>query len=114
MSGRIVLTRFRLLITSVFNDIGRGRPCSFKNRPQALHRTDPVSSRRHSGVVEVPQFWQVGWVDEDSLLAEAATVGCDAIILISSLGEFQTGDSVSMDRMRRWETGERWISIGKG
>lgn len=56
MSGRIVLTRLRLLMTSVFNEMGRARPCSFKKRPQALQRTEPISSRRHKGVVEVPQL----------------------------------------------------------
>ena len=55
-----VLTRLRLLITSVFRLIGRARPCSFRKRPQALQRTEPISSRRQSGVVEVVQFWQVG------------------------------------------------------
>jgi hypothetical protein len=63
MSVRIVLTRLRLLITSVLREIGRGRPCSFRKRPQALQRTEPNSSRRHSGVVEVLQFWQVGCED---------------------------------------------------
>lgn len=53
-----VLTRLRLLMTSVLRLIGRGRPCNLRNRPQALHRTEPISSRRHSGVVLVPQFWQ--------------------------------------------------------
>jgi hypothetical protein len=62
-SGRIVLTRLRLLITSVLSEIGRGLPCSLRNKPQALHRTEPNSSRRHNGVVEVLQFWQVGCVD---------------------------------------------------
>lgn len=60
-SGRIVFTRFRLLMTSVFSEMGRGRPCSLRKRPQALQRQAPVSSRRHSGVVDVPQFWQVGF-----------------------------------------------------
>ena len=54
-SGRI-LTRLRLLITSVLSEMGRGRPWSLRNRPQALQRTAPVSSRLHSGVVDVPQF----------------------------------------------------------
>lgn len=62
-SGRIVLTRLRLLITSVLSEIGRGLPCSLRNKPQALHKTEPNSSRRHNGVVEVLQFWQVGCVD---------------------------------------------------
>ena len=60
MSGRTVLTRLRLLMTSVFREMGRERPCSFRKRPQALQRMAPVSSRRHSGVVEVEQFWHVG------------------------------------------------------
>ena len=34
-----------------------------RKRPQALHRTEPISSRRHSGVVLVPQFWHTGCVD---------------------------------------------------
>ena len=55
-----LLTRLRLLITSVFRLIGLGRPCSFRNRPQALHSTEPTSSRLHRGVVEVPQFPQIG------------------------------------------------------
>lgn len=55
-----VFTRLRLLITSVFKLIGRGRPCSFRNRPQALQSTEPFSSLRHKGVVDVPQFWQIG------------------------------------------------------
>ena len=63
MSVRIVLTRLRLLITSVLREIGRGRPCSLRNRPQALQSTEPNSSRRHNGVVEVLQFWQVGCED---------------------------------------------------
>lgn len=54
------LTLFRLLITSVLSDIGRGRLCSLRNRPQALQRTDPNSSRLQRGVVEVLQLWQVG------------------------------------------------------
>ena len=49
-------TRFLLLITSVLREMGRGRPWSLRKRPQALQSTDPDSSRRHSGVVEVPQF----------------------------------------------------------
>ena len=51
-----VFTRLRLLITSVLREMGRGRLCSFRNRPQALHRTEPDSSRRQSGVVLVWQF----------------------------------------------------------
>lgn len=54
------LTLFRLLITSVLSDIGRGRLCNLRNKPQALQRTDPNSSRLQRGVVEVLQLWQVG------------------------------------------------------
>lgn len=60
ISDRAVLTRLRLLITSVLSDIGRGRLCNLRNSPHALHSTDPWSSRRHNGVVDVLQFWQVG------------------------------------------------------
>lgn len=52
----VVLTLFRLLITSVFRLMGRERPCSLRNSPHALHSTDPFSSRRHNGVVDVEQF----------------------------------------------------------
>jgi hypothetical protein len=62
-SGRMVLTLLRLLITSVLREIGRARPCNLRNKPQALQRTAPYSSRRHNGVVEVLQLWQVGCVD---------------------------------------------------
>jgi len=55
-----VFTRLRLLITSVLRLIGRARPCSLRNKPHALHNTEPSSSLRHRGVVEVPQFWQTG------------------------------------------------------
>lgn len=55
-----VLTRLRLLMTSVLSEMGRGRPCSFRKSPQALHRTDPASSRLHKGVVLVEQFWHTG------------------------------------------------------
>lgn len=54
------LPRFRLLMVFVLRDMGLERPCSFRNSPQALHRTVPLSSRRHKGVVEVLQFWQTG------------------------------------------------------
>jgi hypothetical protein len=74
-SLRDVLTRLRLLITSVFNEIGRGRPCNFRKRPQALQRTDPISSRRHRGVVEVAQFWHVGCVSSRLSLAMVAMLG---------------------------------------
>lgn len=32
-----------------------------RKRPQALHSTEPASSRRQSGVVLVPQFRHTGW-----------------------------------------------------
>ncbi len=72
-------TRFRLLITSVFRLIGRARPCSFRNRPQALQSTEPASSLLHSGVVEVWQFWQTGcvkgevWSVRDAAIAICST-----------------------------------------
>lgn len=69
-----LFTRLRLLITSVLRLIGRARPCSLRKRPQALQRTDPISSRRHSGVVEVEQFWQVGCEVSRSLLAMVAMI----------------------------------------
>ena len=52
LTGRsdFVLTRFRLVITSVFNEMGRERPRNFKKSPQALQSTEPISSRLHSGV----------------------------------------------------------------
>lgn len=84
-SGRIVLTRLRLLITSVLREMGRGRPCSFRKRPQALHRTDPNSSRRHNGVVEVLQFWQVGCVDP--LVAIMTAVDCNGKEMRSGGGQ---------------------------
>jgi hypothetical protein len=31
-----------------------------RKSPQALQRTDPASSRRHKGVVEVWQLWHIG------------------------------------------------------
>lgn len=47
---------------SVFKLMGLGLPCSFKNKPHALHKTWPVSSLRHSGVVCVLQLRQTGEV----------------------------------------------------
>jgi hypothetical protein len=69
-----LLTRLRLLITSVFRLIGRGLPCSLRNRPQALQSTEPISSRRQRGVVEVVQFWHVGCVVSRSLAAIVADI----------------------------------------
>lgn len=76
MPGRIVLTRLRLLMTSVLRDMGRGRPCSLRNKPQALQSTAPDSSRRQRGVVEVWQFWQVGCCVCWSLLAAIEAMLC--------------------------------------
>lgn len=56
----LCLTLFLDLMTSLFKEIGLGRPCSFKNKPQALHKTWPVSSLLHNGVVWVLQFLHVG------------------------------------------------------
>jgi hypothetical protein len=67
-----LLTRFRLLITSVLRLIGLGRPWSLRKRPQALQSTEPISSRRQSGVVEVVQFWHVGCEVSRSLAAIVA------------------------------------------
>ncbi len=79
MSGRIdVLTLFRLLITSVLRDMGLGRQWSLRNKPQALHSTAPISSRRHSGVVDVAQFWHTGCVVSRLLVAIVAILICDA------------------------------------
>ena len=72
-----VLTRLRLLITSVLRLIGRAVPCSLRNSPQALQRTEPSSSRRHRGVVEVPQFWHTGCRLPRSWLAKDAIVDSD-------------------------------------
>ena len=55
----VPLPRFLFLITSVFRDSGLTTPCSFKKRPQALHRGCPSGFRRQSGVVWVKQFVQV-------------------------------------------------------
>lgn len=48
--------RFRFLMTSVLRLRGRTTPCSFKNNPHALHKGCPSGSRRHRGVVPVPQL----------------------------------------------------------
>lgn len=69
-----LLTRFRLLITSVLRLIGRDLPCSFRNSPQALQSTEPISSRRHRGVVEVVQFWHTGCNRPRSLSVNVAMV----------------------------------------
>jgi hypothetical protein len=69
-----LFTRLRLLITSVLRLIGRGLPWSLRKSPQALHRTEPISSLLQSGVVEVVQFWQVGCVVSRSMLAIVAMI----------------------------------------
>jgi hypothetical protein len=51
-----LLTRFLLLMVSVFKFNGLARPCSLRKSPQALQSVAPNSFLRHSGVVEVPQF----------------------------------------------------------
>lgn len=53
------LPRLRFLITSVFKLRGRTTPCSFRNRPHALHSGWPSGLRRQSGVVCVKQLVQV-------------------------------------------------------
>lgn len=50
--------RLRFLITSVLSESGRVTPCSFKKRPQALHKGKPSGSRRQSGVWVVLQLEQ--------------------------------------------------------
>lgn len=39
LDGLACLILFLDLIVSVFNEIGLGRPCNFKNNPHALHNT---------------------------------------------------------------------------
>ena len=56
IGAELPLPRLRFLITSVFKLRGRTTPCSFKNRPQALHSGLPSGLRRQSGVVVVEQF----------------------------------------------------------
>jgi hypothetical protein len=43
--------RLRFLITSVFKLNGLTTPCSFRKRPQALHKGWPSGFRLHRGVV---------------------------------------------------------------
>lgn len=62
LDGLACLILFLDLMVSVFNDIGLGRPCNFKNNPQALHNTWPVSSLLQSGVVCVLQLRHTGLV----------------------------------------------------
>lgn len=53
------LPRLRFLITSVFKLSGRTTPCSFKNKPHALHSGCPSGFRLQSGVVCVKQLVHV-------------------------------------------------------
>lgn len=78
------MTRLRLLMTSVLREMGRGRPCSFKKRPQALHSTEPDSSRRQSGVVLVVQFWHTGW--QRSAPRWTCIIDCDKVISQTTFG----------------------------
>lgn len=56
----LFFTLFLDLMTSLFREMGLGRPWSFKNNPHALQSTCPVSSLLHKGVVCVLQFLHVG------------------------------------------------------
>lgn len=58
-TGALPLPRLRFLMTSVLSESGRTTPCSFKNRPQALHRGAPSGLRRQRGVVCVKQLVHV-------------------------------------------------------
>jgi hypothetical protein len=76
-----LLTLFRLFIVSVFKLRGRARPWSLRNSPHALHNVAPNSFRRHNGVVEVPQFWQIGgfppaWAREAPFIDGGESVIC--------------------------------------
>jgi hypothetical protein len=53
------LPRLRFLMTSVLRESGRTTPCSFRNKPQALHNGCPSGLRRQSGVVWVKQLVHV-------------------------------------------------------
>lgn len=53
------LPRLRFLMTSVLRDSGRTTPCSFKNKPQALHSGWPSGLRLQRGVVWVKQLVHV-------------------------------------------------------
>lgn len=58
--AELPLPRLRFLMTSVLRLRGRTTPCSFKNKPQALHSGWPSGLRRQSGVVWVKQLVHVG------------------------------------------------------
>lgn len=96
-----VLTRFRLLITSVLRLIGRGRPCSLRKRPHALQRTEPSSSRRHNGVVEVVQLWQTGcrWARSASVMVDAIMARVEGVVLVeATVRGMRIGDGKSVER----------------
>lgn len=76
------LIRFLSLMVSVFKLMGRGRPCNFKNKPQALQRTWPVSSRRQSGVVCVLQLRHTG----DEMLLFVVVVPLLICVVVLALG----------------------------
>lgn len=64
LAASAFLPRFlvlRLRITSLFSDSGRIVPCSFWNRPHALHMVLPCASRRQSGVLNVLQLKHCTW-----------------------------------------------------
>lgn len=93
-----VLTRLRLLMTSVLRLIGRGRPCSFKNNPHALQSTEPNSSRRHNGVVLVPQFWHCGFTIR-SVRDKPQSLG-DSEVLLLQESHLQGHSFVDRQQMR--------------
>lgn len=76
------LILLRLLIVSVLRDIGRGRPWSLRKRPQALHRTWPVSSRRQRGVVCVLQLRHTG----DVMFVLVVVIPLDIWVVVLALG----------------------------
>lgn len=82
-----LLIRLRLLITSVLRLIGRGLPWSFRKSPQALQSTEPISSRRQRGVVEVVQFWHTGCNRPCSLSVNVAMALYLDAIRVSGVGE---------------------------
>ena len=49
-----------------------------RKRPQALQRTEPASSRRQRGVVDVVQFWQIGGAEEEG----AEALGEEVVVVV--------------------------------
>lgn len=86
------LILFLDLIVSVFNEIGLGRPCNFKNNPQALHKTWPVSSLLQSGVVWVLQFRQIGLVML-VLVVVVPLLTCVVVLALGCTGFCESGPS---------------------